>query len=916
MKLLLRKPLIISLICMAGCVQEMESVQPQETPQAGQTVNISFEALYPQTDPGSKVILNEATGLQWTGDETATLIFGISGTNNSKNPTIASVSPGVFTGAVTIPDGFTIDNLIGVVVPAANGANFRGNHSDYPVRIRSYIDNPQTSDGTPDMDQCPFFAPLTASDLAVTEDNSYTIGKVQLYSAADLARYSVYGRHPEMESGEILESISITGSNILAGSFEYNLSNGEFGTNGSDKTVTVNSSAGATVADKTSSNGVVLYRNLLLGGSRTVSLVTVKTDKAVYSKTVSQSFSKKNIDGLKVYKIGINLANGYARESLITYSADGGQTWQQTIPETFSTLAVKTGTGVNLSVETLTNIKTAMAKQSSAVDLDLRSSTYETAVFPAVFNGTDAERSTMIKSIKFPNNVTEVAENAFAYCTSLESVDLAGITTINTKAFFFSGLKTLDVPKTVTNIAGFLAFGCCAELNEVYYDSPSTHGDKADGYNHATFAFADVTAGTANTDNYAMDKTKYPEFYPTEPECVITIGPNCAYVARRMFIHNDNIAKIVFQGKPTKIGNYAFNYIRNIHTLDCRMLPTPISSYANDTYQKQLGQSARAAGKELKILVSTGMTDAFKAKYPFKWMVNNGWTIVEEEAVPATLEGVRIGTYNVRIQSSSDGTNNWPTRKSLTIQSIKDIDFDIFGLQEAQKYHHADLQTALGDIYTFDWFCPNKGSSKESIGIAYKTSDWSLATRNTFWINPDDPTVQKAYDYSSSYESYFYRGAIAGILIHKKTGTKIFFMCTHGCLGKTQNEESAFLYPQQEAIYNPDGLPSFFVGDFNARPDWASSVLYRTYWNDTYLAIDESLRQGCEFTFNGWDSPEGRTDRRIDFIYYKGDGVTPTLYKCDNTLYDGKYPSDHWPVFADYTIAPASESGDATTDQQ
>ena len=145
------------------------------------------------------------------------------------------------------------------------------------------------------------------------------------------------------------------------------------------------------------------------------------------------------------------------------------------------------------------------------------------------------------------------------------------------------------------------------------------------------------------------------------------------------------------------------------------------------------------------------------------------------------------------------------------------------------------------------------------------------------------------------------------MFIHKKTGTKLFFMCTHGCLGQTQNEESAFLYPQQEALYNPDGVPSFFVGDFNARPDWASSTLYRTYWNDTYLTINESLRQGCENTFNGFDSPEGRDNRRIDFVYYKGDGVTPTLYKCDNTLIDGKYPSDHWPVFADFTIGAINE---------
>ncbi len=900
------------LACTVACVQEMDA--PMQTGPEGQKVTISFTAEYPGMSPDTKVLLDENEKiLKWEGDETATLIFGIDGTNNSNNPTIPSIAPGVFQGEITIPSGFTMENLCGIVVPSGNGANFRGNHGTYKARIRSYIDNPQTSDGTPDMDQCPFFVPLTKADIDSVDVNTFKAGSVSLYSAADLARYKVYGRHSEMESGEILQSVSITANGILAGSYEYNISNGGFGTNGSSKTVTVNSSQGQTIADKTSEDGVVLYQNLLLGGSRTVSTVTVRTDKAVYTKSVNKTFSQKNKSVLRVYPIGLDLSSGFTRESLITYSADNGQTWEHKIPETFTTLCVKTGTGVNLSEESLTNIKAAMAKQSQAVDLDLRQSTYESSVFPAVFGGTADDRCTVIKSIRFPHNVTEVAENAFAYCSSLESVDLTDITTINTKAFFWSGLKTLDVPKTVTQFPGFLSFGCCTQLTEIYYDSPTVQYKDANGnrINHTVFAYVNITDGNQNPVKYIYSETDYPELYPDEPQCTITIGPNVDYLARYMFCYNDNIAKIIFQDKVGTIGNYAFDYMRNVYLFDCRLMPSPISSYKSDNYQRELGQLAKASGKDLKILVPTGMAESFSANYPFVWMLKNGWNIVEDNAEPATLEDVRIGTYNIRIQSSSDGDNNWPTRKPITVQSIKDIDFDIFGLQEAQTYHHTYLQETLGDIYGFEWFCPNTGSSKESVGIAYKKSEWSLAKLNKFYIN-SDPDTQAKSDTGSS--GNYYRGALCGTFIHKKTGTKLFFMSTHGCLNKEPNNTYAYLYPEQEARFNPDGLPSFFVGDLNARPDWDSSVLFRTYWNDTYLTIDETLRQGCDDTFNGWDSPEGRADRRIDFVYYKGAGVTPTLYKCDNTLYDGKYPSDHWPVYADFTIEPASASTEVPTE--
>ena len=900
------------LACTVACVQEMDV--PMQTGPEGQKVTISFTAEYPGMSPDTKVLLDENEKiLKWEGDETATLIFGIDNTNNSNNPTIPSIAPGVFQGEITIPSGFTMEDLRGIVVPSGNGANFRGNHGTYKARIRSYIDNPQTSDGTPDMDQCPFFVPLTKADIDSVDVNTFKAGTVSLYSAADLARYKVYGRHSEMESGEILQSVSITASGILAGSYEYNISNGGFGTNGSSKTVTVNSSQGQTIADKTSENGVVLYQNLLIGGSRTVSTVTVRTDKAVYTKSVNKTFSQKNKSVLRVYPIGLDLSSGFTRESLITYSADNGQTWEHKIPETFTTLCVKTGTGVNLSEESLTNIKAAMARQSQAVDLDLRQSTYESSVFPAVFGGTADDRCTVIKSIRFPHNVTEVAENAFAYCSSLESVDLTDITTINTKAFFWSGLKTLDVPKTVTQFPGFLSFGCCTQLTEIYYDSPTVQYKDANGnrINHTVFAYVNITDGNQNPVKYIYQETDYPELYPDEPQCTITIGPNVDYLARYMFCYNDNIAKIIFQDKVGTIGNYAFDYMRNVYLFDCRLMPSPISSYTSNNYQRQLGQLAKASGKDLKILVPTGMAESFSANYPFVWMLNNGWNIVEDNAEPATLEDVRIGTYNIRIQSSSDGDNNWPTRKPITVQSIKDIDFDIFGLQEAQTYHHTYLQETLGDIYGFEWFCPNTGSSKESVGIAYKKSEWSLAKLNKFYIN-SDPDTQAKCDTGSS--GNYYRGALCGTFIHKKTGTKLFFMSTHGCLNKEPNNTYAYLYPEQEARFNPDGLPSFFVGDLNARPDWDSSVLFRTYWNDTYLTIDATLRQGCDNTFNGWDSPEGRDDRRIDFVYYKGAGVTPTLYKCDNTLYDGKYPSDHWPVYADFTIEPASTSTEVPTE--
>ena len=44
------------------------------------------------------------------------------------------------------------------------------------------------------------------------------------------------------------------------------------------------------------------------------------------------------------------------------------------------------------------------------------------------------------------------------------------------------------------------------------------------------------------------------------------------------------------------------------------------------------------------------------------------------------------------------------------------------------------------------------------------------------------------------------------------------------------------------------------------------------------------------------------TNYRIDFIYYRGKGVTPLRYVCNDARYDGFFASDHFPVWVDFEI--------------
>ncbi len=615
----------------------------------GQKVALTITVDYPQGDPDSKITFDETdnTKLVWTGDEKMTLIFGDTASetdkDNTDNPSLSSVAPGVFSGTITTPEGYDMTQLQGLVVPGVEGAAFLwSSATDKRISMPIPAEQTQAEIGKPNWDYVPFFYDLSGTEMTQGTDGSYAFAKaLTLKSACDLVAFNVHEKHAAMAEDEVLKSVKLipvaygsTTKIIVAGYSDWTLESTGTGLNSyGSEYIKVTLENQPKVSD-ISESGALVYASAIFGGTRYIGMVEVETDRGVYRKSFAtpKSFPQKNVTAFNVFNVGLDLST-FDNESGLRYSVDGSdESWSATMPEEFEALHVKTVNYI-MTAEDLSAIKTAIDSQENAVALDLTAAQYESYIFPTTFAGTADANNLKLKSIKFPSNVTEIKASAFAYTSALESVDLTGIKTINTKAFFWSGLKTLNVPKTVTNFAGYQSFGCCTKLTEIYYDSPTTQKltSSSSRINHAVFAFVNMTGSTVNPINYAYAEADYPELYPTEPKCTITIGPNVNHLARYMFCYNDNIAKIVFEKKVT-VGNYAFDYMRNVYEFDCTQLTEPLTSYESNNYQRDLGMKAKNNGKTPKILVKEGLKDTFAAKYPFKGMVSKGWEIEEVAA--------------------------------------------------------------------------------------------------------------------------------------------------------------------------------------------------------------------------------------------------------------------------------------------
>lgn len=260
---------------------------------------------------------------------------------------------------------------------------------------------------------------------------------------------------------------------------------------------------------------------------------------------------------------------------------------------------------------------------------------------------------------------------------------------------------------------------------------------------------------------------------------------------------------------------------------------------------------------------------------------------------------VRVGSYNIRMSGMDKASphNNWSVRKDRLWTSIENCDFDVFGLQEVSSEAQKDLAERFSDVYGLYFFSPyaEDGNGDKAQGVMWRKDVFELTDLHNFWIGPD-PYVMSRSDVGS--KGNYNRGGFCCVLTHKATGIRLFFMNTHGALNEDAKINYARVFEQVEKRYNPDGLPSVFVGDFNVKPDHGMYGIIAEYWKDSF--VEAPVREGAADTFNEWKHPEGT--RRIDFIFYRS-GAEPLLYRCDNTLYEGLYPSDHFPLYTDFRIS-------------
>ena len=144
----------------------------------------------------------------------------------------------------------------------------------------------------------------------------------------------------------------------------------------------------------------------------------------------------------------------------------------------------------------------------------------------------------------------EIPDACFQLCSSLARVRLPEVKTISSKAFYNSGISSIDIPKSVTTIADD-AFRACKNLEEINVDSNNT---KYTVLSHAL---------------YTYDKTKLIVYSAACNETEFVINENTEIINAYAFQDAVNLTHIDIRSiRIEEIPTCAFMNCTNLKTVD------------------------------------------------------------------------------------------------------------------------------------------------------------------------------------------------------------------------------------------------------------------------------------------------------------------------------------------------------------
>lgn len=253
---------------------------------------------------------------------------------------------------------------------------------------------------------------------------------------------------------------------------------------------------------------------------------------------------------------------------------------------------------------------------------------------------------------------------------------------------------------------------------------------------------------------------------------------------------------------------------------------------------------------------------------------------------------IRVMSFNIRYGNL--GMIQRSNRNDEVVETIRKAMPDSFGVQEATPTWMRYLSRELEDEYDYVGVGRSNGKKMgEYAAIFYRKDVYEVYDSDTFWLSetPDEPSV--GWDASTK------RICTWALLENKETGAMYMHINAHfDHKGEEARKHSVEMILELVEQYN--FLPVVFTADMNlTEGDEAYKTMAESniLWDTKYIAPDTM----DYLTFHDMN-PNENEDEILDYVFINQNFGT-TTYRVVTAGIDGKFVSDHFPVYADLKIA-------------
>lgn len=241
-----------------------------------------------------------------------------------------------------------------------------------------------------------------------------------------------------------------------------------------------------------------------------------------------------------------------------------------------------------------------------------------------------------------------------------------------------------------------------------------------------------------------------------------------------------------------------------------------------------------------------------------------------------------VMTMNLRFGLADDGENGWCRRKKRVERFLERHQADFMGFQEINHFQAGFLQRRLAGHHHIGWH--NPACQWWQSNMIFFRQSWRCLDRRHFFLSRTPDRQSKMTG------SKWPRQCVMGIF--ESGNTRLLAVNTHFDFDAHVQEKSAHLV--LGFISNMDKtLPVVITGDFNAPP---GSKAWQVFQENGFQEVYQDAPRGTFHGFSGCN-----TRRHIDWILFRG-RLERVKRDILSDAFDGRFPSDHYPVKAVFSI--------------